>query len=125
MRIKAINSDQAGAIDDDELGLVNVQFMCLGSRMMITQNLYVAHGLVNGTIGVVEDIIVDADGVPTSILVRVRRRTHDRVTATVGRASVAAFRIPTKLSLPYTGVRKRSFWRSHARVDRSVVAMRR
>ncbi|KAL3909101.1 MAG: hypothetical protein SGPRY_009545 [Prymnesium sp.] len=74
MRIEAIDSDKAGAIYDDEFGLVNVLLLlCFEARVMITKNLCIAHGLVNSTTGVVEDIIVDADGVPTSVLVHVRK----------------------------------------------------
>ena len=75
MRIHAINSSKADAIDDDDFGLLNELILCIGARVMITKNLCVEHGLVNGTTGIVEDIIVAADGVPCAILVRVKRRT--------------------------------------------------
>jgi hypothetical protein len=43
---------------------------------MVTHNLCVAHGLVNGTRGIVDDIIVGGPSeLPVAVLVRVQRRT--------------------------------------------------
>ena len=52
MLIKAINSSKAAAeADEDEIRLMNDLILCIGARVMIVQNLCVAHGLVNGTTG--------------------------------------------------------------------------
>lgn len=42
MRIEAINSVKAGAIDDDDFGLVKVLILWLGARGLITKNSLVA-----------------------------------------------------------------------------------
>jgi hypothetical protein len=50
--------------------------LCIGARVMVTHNLCVALGLVNGTRGIVHDIIVRGpDQVPTAVLLKVQRRT--------------------------------------------------
>lgn len=64
-----------------------------------------AHGLVNGTTGLFEDIIVDADGVPTALFGRVKRRKIIVMMSEVDSASLRALRIRKKLLLPFTGGR--------------------
>jgi ATP-dependent exoDNAse (exonuclease V) alpha subunit len=46
--------------------------------VFITKNLSVKMGLVNGTIGIVHDIIVNSSGVPVVVLVKVRRAQEGR-----------------------------------------------
>jgi hypothetical protein len=66
---------------DDMFGktLSQVLHLCIGARVMVTHNLCVAHGLVNGTRGIVHDIVVGGPNqLPVAVLIRVQRRTADR-----------------------------------------------
>jgi hypothetical protein len=75
--IEAFNSGPvAAAADDEEMGnLPNELHLCLGARVMVSRNLCVAHGLCNGTIGIVQDIIVNSKGVAEAVVLKVRRAT--------------------------------------------------
>jgi hypothetical protein len=75
--IPAINSGAvAAAADDEDMGnLTNELHLCLGARVMINRNLCVAHGLCNGTIGNVHDIVVNDKGFVEAIVLKVRRAT--------------------------------------------------
>ena len=74
--IKASNSSKLAAeADEDAIKLHNQLLLCIGARVMIIQNLCVAHGLVNGTTGFVHDILCDAKGGVVAVLVKVKRRT--------------------------------------------------
>lgn len=77
LTIPAINSGPAAmAADDEEMGnLVNELHLSLGARVMITRNLCVVHGLCNGTIGIVHDILVNDKGIAAAVLLKVRRAT--------------------------------------------------
>jgi hypothetical protein len=76
IRIPASNSSSvATAAHDDEVGLPSSLFLSVGARVMITHNLCVELGLCNGTVGLVHDIMCDADGNPVCVLLRVRRQT--------------------------------------------------
>ena len=78
--IEAINSGKTAAAADDQAmeGLTNELHLCLGARVMIIKNLCTAHGLCNGTIGHVHDIIVNEKGFVTAVVLRVRRATAER-----------------------------------------------
>jgi hypothetical protein len=75
--IDAMNSTAvAAAADDEDMGeLTNQLHLCLDARVMIHRNLCVEHGLCNGTIGIVHDIIVNDTGFVTAVVLRVRRAT--------------------------------------------------
>ena len=60
---------------DDDLGLARTLLLCLGARVMITKNISVAHGLCNGTMGTVQDVMCSDNGVVVAVLLRVRKRT--------------------------------------------------
>ena len=66
---------KAEAIDDDNVGLARTLVLCVGARVMVTKNLSVAHGLCNGTMGTVFDVICNEQGDAVSILLCVKRRT--------------------------------------------------
>ena len=42
---------------------------------MVTKNISVAHGLCNGTMGTVQDVMCNDNGVVVAVLLRVRKRT--------------------------------------------------
>ena len=65
-------SSPIASADDDDIGLARELIVVRGSRVMVTWNISVSHGLVNGTVGNVVDVLVQR-GVPTSILIAVRR----------------------------------------------------
>ena len=73
--IPALNSGPvAMAADDEDMGnLPNELHLCLGARVMISRNLCVDHGLCNGTIGLVHDIIVNDKGIVEAVVLKVRR----------------------------------------------------
>jgi hypothetical protein len=74
IRIKARLSSGANPEMFDTLS--RTLHLSLGARVMVTHNLCVAHGLVNGTRGIVHDIIVRGpDQLPVAVLVKVQRRT--------------------------------------------------
>lgn len=69
----------AAAADDDDMGnLPNQLHLCIGARVMISHNLCVDHGLCNGTIGLVHDIIVNAKGIVEAVVLKVRRATPNQ-----------------------------------------------
>ena len=73
--LKAIHSPEnspAAVAEDDDVGLAKQLLLARGSRVMVTWNITVPHGLVNGTVGTVVDVLVQ-DGLATSVLVAVRR----------------------------------------------------
>ena len=70
-------SSPIASADDDDIGLARELIVVRGSRVMVTWNISVSHGLVNGTVGNVVDVLVQR-GVPTSILIAVRRASKDR-----------------------------------------------
>ena len=45
---------------------------------MISHNLCIDHGLCNGTIGLVHDIIVNAKGIVEAVVLKVRRATPNQ-----------------------------------------------
>jgi hypothetical protein len=110
--IDAMNSTAvAAAADDEDMGeLTNQLHLCLDARVMIHRNLCVEHGLCNGTIGIVHDIIVNDTGFVTAVVLRVRRVRRRRRTAT--RAPPTARETtawtPPRCSSPSTGARPRS-----------------
>ena len=73
--IKQPNNARCAALTVEDVGLPNELLLCLGARVMVTHNISVALGLVNGTTGIVHDIICKSDGTPIAVLVRVRRAT--------------------------------------------------
>eukprot|EP00966_Prymnesium_polylepis_P202795 4698299-Prymnesium_polylepis.1 len=68
------NSRVAGMSTED-VGLPSSLILSIGARVMITHNISVPLGLVNG---IVHDIICNASGLASSVLVRVRRGGKQR-----------------------------------------------
>ena len=60
---------------DDDIGLARSLILCIGARVMVTKNISVVHGLCNGTIGTVYDVMCNDKGVAVSVLLRVKKRT--------------------------------------------------
>ena len=58
---KIAKTDQAG-------GLLNQLYLCVGSKVMLTTNLAVSHGLFNGAIGFVREILYLEGRTPSSNL---------------------------------------------------------
>ena len=81
MRIGAIDQPANGklaSMEDEDVGLPCQLHLCVGARVMVTHNLSVTLGLVNGTSETVHDILTDSAGQPVSVLVRVKRGTATR-----------------------------------------------
>ena len=75
--IDALNSGPVAlAADEEDMGnLPNVLHLCLGARVMVTRNLCISHGICNGTIGIVHDILVNSTGFVEAVVIKVRRAT--------------------------------------------------
>jgi len=73
--IPAVHSSTVAerAVDDD-IGLARSLLLCIGARVMVTKNISVAHGLCNGTMGTVYDIICNDTGEAVGVLLRVKKR---------------------------------------------------
>ena len=78
-RIDAVHSGKgASAAPEKEAGnLQRVLYLCKGAQVMLTSNLSVKHGLVNGSIGHVTELIYAADSRPPSLPVSVNVRFRD------------------------------------------------
>ncbi|PPQ84045.1 hypothetical protein CVT24_007546 [Panaeolus cyanescens] len=68
-KAKHIGSGASRASSDEAMGLAAIVRICRGARVMITRNLSTPLGLVNGAVGIVEDIVWGDDGSPNVILV--------------------------------------------------------
>ncbi|KAK3288081.1 hypothetical protein CYMTET_4435 [Cymbomonas tetramitiformis] len=76
INIQSLNSSKvAEEADKEDMRLPHDLPMCIGARMMITWNLCIAHNLVNGTVGLVHDIICNAQGLAVAVLLLVKKRT--------------------------------------------------
>jgi hypothetical protein len=77
IHIKAHNDSKLiEGMHDDVVGVVNDLFLCNGAYVMITHNISVELGLVNGTMGVVYDIIWNTRGnEPLTVLIALRKKT--------------------------------------------------
>lgn len=77
--IPAVHSGPvAERIADDEIGLARTLLLGIGARVMIVKNISVEHGLTNGMMGTVFDVICNTKGDVVSALLRVKRRTIDQ-----------------------------------------------
>ncbi len=71
-KIVAKNSSaRARSISEDNFSsLKNFYFLCINSRITLTSNMWIKHGLVNGANGTIRDILFDAgDTLPYCILI--------------------------------------------------------
>ena len=78
--LNAVHSPEnspATVADDDDIGLAKTLVLARGSRVMVTWNISVDHGLVNGTVGKVAGFLVK-DGIAASVLVAVRKASTGR-----------------------------------------------
>ncbi len=87
IHIKAHNDSKLiEGMRDDVIGVVNDLLLCKGAHVMITHNISVALGLVNGTMGVVYDIIWNTRGdEPLVVLLALRKKKS----TTDGRANLS------------------------------------
>ena len=70
--ISAVHSpviSAAASANDDDLGLDKDLHLCISARVMVTWNINISLGLVNGTCGIVHDVIMNSNGVVAAILV--------------------------------------------------------
>lgn len=72
-KIKAVHNGQGAskASSDDARGLEAELLLAVGARVMLTMNLWTSHGLVNGSMGTVRDIVFAEGSGPTSLPVAV------------------------------------------------------
>ena len=59
-------STRAELMDDDDFGLAAVLQLCEGARVLLTRNLWVEAGLVNGSMGTVKGFVWEQGGDPNS-----------------------------------------------------------
>ena len=72
-RIKAL-ADGKGS-KQDLVRFVSTLTLVVGMEVLVNKNLCVKHGLVNGTRGVVHDVIINKTGLPVAVLMVVKART--------------------------------------------------
>ena len=60
-------------LEDDDIGLPRELMLSIGARVMVTHNISVALGLVNGTVAKVHDIMCGSNQVPSVVLLRVKK----------------------------------------------------
>ena len=63
----AVTGDVHYKVFSDKVGLLQTLYLCNGAKMMLTGNNNVKHGLFNGSVGVVIDILYSYVRNPTNI----------------------------------------------------------
>ena len=72
--VPAIDNDTRWLqLGEDKKRLHDVLHLAIGQRVMINWNLTVKHGLVNGTRGLVADVLVNAKGLPVAVILMVKK----------------------------------------------------
>lgn len=60
LKVNAVNTREANNSNSSDLmGLYNLQYLCIGSEVMLTTNMFQQLDLLNGVVGTVVDIIFD------------------------------------------------------------------
>ena len=63
---------KAELMEDDDFGLAAVLQLCLGARVILTRNMWIGAGLVNGSMGTVVNFVWEPGGDPSSSDPRLR-----------------------------------------------------
>ena len=72
--VKAMDSDtQWLTLKEDEKRLHDELALAIGQNVMVNWNLTVKHGLVNGTRGVVAEVLVNAKNIPVAVILAVKK----------------------------------------------------
>lgn len=77
----------SNATMDESGGLPSCLTLCIGARVMLTENIWVEQGLVNGALGYVQDIVWRSQGAAFAVMVKFDKYNGSTVTTMNGLAA--------------------------------------